>query len=100
MKPTEIKFGMVVQLNPDTVKNPMFAGCMMTITEPRTWGAQGYVQALGENNEPGGRAYYRATWEEMELVGMANWIADSQLHPGSAEFAILTVDFTRGRKAE
>jgi len=66
---------MVVQLAP-TVKNPMFAFCMMTVTEPKPWGAQGYVQALGEDGKPGGQAYYRANWEEMELVGFAEWVSE------------------------
>jgi hypothetical protein len=74
MTERELNVGDVVQLNPETVKNKMFAGCMMTVTEPKKWGAQGYVQALGENGEPGGQAYYRANWEEMELVGVAQWM--------------------------
>jgi hypothetical protein len=65
--------GDVVQLSPDA-RNPMFAACMMTVTEPRSWGAQGYVQALGENGKGGRQAYYRATWDEMELVGKAVWV--------------------------
>lgn len=69
----QLSHGMVVQLSPDA-RNPMFAYCMMTITEPKSWGAQGYVQALGENGKPGGQAYYRAKWEEMELVGQAVWV--------------------------
>ena len=48
----EYKEGDVVQLNPETVKNKMFAGCLMVVTEPKSWGAQGYVQALGENGNP------------------------------------------------
>ena len=74
MTEKELNVGDVVQLNPETVKNKMFAGCMMTVTEPKKWGAQGYVQALGENGEPGGQAYYRANWDEMELVGVAQWM--------------------------
>lgn len=62
----EIEDGTVVQLNPFTTRNKMFAGCLMVVTEPKSWGAQGYVQALGRDGEPGGQAYYRATWEEME----------------------------------
>lgn len=68
----ELREGMVVQLSPD-VGNPMFACCMMTITEPKSFGAQGYVQSLGEHQKPGGQAYYRAKWEEMEYVGQAQW---------------------------
>ncbi len=75
MQQQNLKEGQIVQLNPETVGNPMFAACMMVVTEPKSWGAQGYVQALGENGKPGGRAYYRAKWEEMEPVGHAEWIA-------------------------
>jgi hypothetical protein len=71
----KLKRGAVVQLNPETVTNKMFAGCLMVVTEPKVFGALGYVQALGENEEPGGQAYYRARFEEMELVGEAAWIA-------------------------
>lgn len=66
----------LVQLNPETVRNKMFSACIMVVTEPKSFGAQGYVQALGENGEPGGQAYYRAKWEEMEDVGMAEWVSE------------------------
>jgi len=71
---THLEAGMLVQLSPETVGNPMFAGCIMVVTEPKVWGAQGYVQALGEDGKPGGQACYRARWEEMELVGNAEWV--------------------------
>jgi len=64
------KVGDVVQLNEKT-GNPMFRFCFMTITEPKSWGAQGYVQVLGSNGEPGGQAYYREKFEAMEYVGKA-----------------------------
>jgi hypothetical protein len=69
----QLKEGDVVQLSPD-VGNPMFACCMMTVTEPKPWGAQGYVQMTGENGQLGGQAYYRATWDDMEYVGRAEWV--------------------------
>lgn len=69
-----IRPGVLVQLNPETVTNTMFAGCIMVVTEPKAFGAQGYVQALGEDGKPGGQAYYRATWDEMEIVGAAEWM--------------------------
>lgn len=75
MNTKELYAGDIVQLNPETCRNPMFAACMMTVTEPKDWGAQGYVQSLGANGEPGGQAYYRANWDEMELVGKAEWTA-------------------------
>lgn len=71
----ELEIGDIVQLNPDTVGNKMFAGCFMVVTEPKSWGAQGYVQALGENGNMGGQAYYRANFDEMVKVGRAEWIA-------------------------
>lgn len=74
MQQQELKEGQLVQLNPETVRNPMFAACIMVVTEPKSFGAQGYVQSLGADGEQGGQAYYRANWEEMEPVGMAEWV--------------------------
>ena len=74
MKQQNLVPGQLMQLNPKTVKNKMFAACIMVVTEPKSFGAQGYVQGLGENGEPGGQAYYRATWEEMDLVGSVKWV--------------------------
>jgi hypothetical protein len=71
-----LKKGAIVQLNPEICNNPRFAGCFMTVTEILSFGAQGYVQALGRNKEPGGQAYYRASWAEMELCGYAEWIIE------------------------
>lgn len=73
-----IEVGDIVQLNPQTTRNKMFAGCMMVVTEKKNFGAQGYVQGLGENGEPAGQAYYRARWEEMERTGgRAPWMIGS-----------------------
>ena len=71
----KLNVGDLVQLNPITTRNPMFAGCIMVVTEPKSWGAQGYVQGLGDNGKPGCQAYYRAQHDEMERVGLAYWIA-------------------------
>jgi hypothetical protein len=66
--------GEVVQLNPETVKNKAFAACFMVVSEPKEFGAQGYVQALGGREEIGGQAYYRASYDEMEpLNAHAIW---------------------------
>ena len=64
--------GMVVQISPD-VANAMFAYCMLTITEVKDFGVQGYVQSLGAKGMPGGCAYYRLRWNEFEFVGQAVW---------------------------
>lgn len=66
MKQRELTIGEIVMLNPQTTKNKMLAGCLMVISEPKAFGAQGYIQATGEKGEIGGQAYYRAGWEEME----------------------------------
>lgn len=70
-----VKPGVVVQLSPE-VGNPMFAACMMIVTEVKGFGAQGYVQSLGEKGKPGGQAHYRANWDEMEFVGAAQWVVE------------------------
>ena len=70
--------GHVVQLDPINTRNKMFCGSMLTVTECKPWGVQGYVQALGEDGKPGGQAYYRAKWDEFELVGVAFWYAGSE----------------------
>lgn len=66
----------IVQLSPEMCRNRAFAGCLMVVTEPKEWGAQGYVQALGvSRTEPGGQAYYRARWDEMSgPLGRAAWV--------------------------
>jgi len=74
MTPRDLEPGDVVQLGPD-VENKMFAYCMMTVTEAKPFGAQGYVQMTGENGKPGGQAYYRAMWHQMEYVGHSAWMA-------------------------
>lgn len=72
----EITEGCVVQLSPTVTKNPMFAGCMLTVTEVKSWGVQGYVQALGSDGNGGGQAYYRAEHGTFEYVGIAPWVAE------------------------
>ncbi len=74
MNREDYKPGMVVQLDPDTTANHMFAACFMIVTEVKSFGLQGYVQALGENGEAGGQAYYRAPWDTFHPIGMAEWV--------------------------
>lgn len=69
-----LKVGTLVQLSPEVCRNPMLRACFMTVTEPKSFGAQGYVQTTGENGKMGGQAYYRAQWDEMEIVGHAEWV--------------------------
>lgn len=78
MESRTVAVGDVVQLDPVTTRNRAFAACFMIVTEPKPWGAQGYVQALGTNRKStGGQAYYRAQWSEMsQPIGKAEWIAE------------------------
>jgi hypothetical protein len=67
--------GEIVQICPKPA-NLAFAYCLMVVDEVRVWGVQGYVQALGDREERGGQAYYRATWDEIEPTGgRALWVA-------------------------
>lgn len=59
----------IVQLVPGKVRNPMFSACCMVVSEVRSWGVMGYVQALGKDGNAGGQAYYRATWDEVVPTG-------------------------------
>ncbi len=70
MTPRELAHGDVVQLDPAL---GMFGGCFMLVTEPKSWGAQGFVQVPGDLNKGGGAAYFRARWEHMEYIGKAIW---------------------------
>lgn len=78
-EPFPIAEGDIVQLTPD-VGNQAFICCLMVVTEPKPWGAQGYVQALGEARDaPGGQAYFRAKWAEMAPTGgRAPWVVGSK----------------------
>ncbi len=66
MERQELKYGQVVQLDPETCGQ--FGGCFMLITEPKSFGAQGFVQIPGD-----GQAYFRANFAQMELIGNAEW---------------------------
>jgi hypothetical protein len=70
-----IEINDVIQLNPETCRNQMFAGCFIVVIEIASWGVVGYVQALGQDGKPGGQAYYRAKWEELGTsIGTAEWV--------------------------
>ena len=76
MKQQTLEVGDIMQLSPEACRNLAFAGCMFVVTEPKGFGAQGYVQGLGTRLEQVGQAYYRANWDEMEPTGgKAVWVA-------------------------
>lgn len=63
-----LRVGDVVQIDPE--HDPRFGACFMAVTEPTTWGAQGFVQVPGS----AGQAYYRCPFEGMEYVGRAAFV--------------------------
>lgn len=85
MTPSPLRVGEIVQLSPD-IPNRMFAACFMVVTEPKPWGAQGYVQGLGEGGKPAGQAYLRPAWEHMERTGgEAQWMVGEAEKGGEHE---------------
>ena len=74
MKPRALKVGEIVQIDPehtDGRDTHWFGGCLMVVTEPKAWGAQGYIQNAGPE---AGQAYYRCEFEHIEPTGgIACW---------------------------
>ena len=75
-----LKAGDVVQINPAHDKDG-FGGCLLLVTEPKSWGVQGCVRIPRE-----GDAYYRVAFEYIELViGSAPWVpSDIDTSPDGA----------------
>ena len=67
MEAGNLNKGDIVQIDPQ--HDDVFCGCLMIVTEPKSWGAQGYVQVPQKGN-----AYYRCKFENMEYCGRATWI--------------------------
>lgn len=65
--------GDIVQIDPEA--DEVFGGCLMIVTEPKPWGAQGYITIPGEE---GGLAFYRCEHAHMERVGHCVWIRDNE----------------------
>lgn len=64
-----IEVGDIVQVSPD---KEVFGACLVTVTEVKTWGIQGYVQNAGQE----GQAYIRLKFEDFEATGgKAVWVA-------------------------
>jgi len=63
--------GDIYQINPE--HDEIFGACLMIVTEPKPWGAQGYFNVPGE-----GLAFYRCNFEDMESVGKASWIRNEE----------------------
>lgn len=74
-----LRRGEIVQFGPNP-RNPLFAGCLMVVTEPGAWGAQGFVPIPGGNEECGCGAYYNATfWEIYRTGGISPWVLKDEV---------------------
>ena len=68
----EIKVSDIVQVSPD---KEMFGGCMVVVTEVKSWGIQGYVQSVSIK----GQHYIRLANDDFESTGgKVVWIVGEQ----------------------
>lgn len=79
MDKKELEIGDIVQLNP----SHKLAGCFVIVTEPKSWGCQGYLAFTNFERIPNlctvdGRAFIRPKFEDFEYCGKAFWIRDNQ----------------------
>lgn len=77
MEAEQLEIGDIVQIQPES--DPIFGAALMIVTEPKSWGAQGYVHVLGNSDAVTtfkGLAYYRCKFENMKKVGKAEWIRE------------------------
>lgn len=66
-----IEINDIVQVNP--MLNEVFGGCMVVVTEVKSWGIQGYVQSAGVE----GQQYIRLEWDNFEKTGgKAIWVVE------------------------
>jgi hypothetical protein len=68
----ELKAGDIVQVIPD---KEIFGGCMVVVTELKSWGIQGYVQSAAIK----GQHYIRLANDDFEFTGgKAIWVVGEQ----------------------
>jgi hypothetical protein len=67
-----LHIGDVVQIDP--AHDERFGGCLMMVTEPKSWGAQGFISTPAHS----GRYYYRCKFEHMEYVGATSWVPQDE----------------------
>ena len=77
MKKRELQCGDVVQIDPEY--DERFGGCFMLVTEPKSWGAQGFCVSPAET----GFYYYRCKFENMEYVGKSPWVTREDSEEGT-----------------
>jgi len=75
MKPCDLDPGDVVQIDPVKVDDPAVRGCLMIVRKAEAWGVIGAipVPTFEEGDEHVRLLIYRATWDQIEVVGRAAW---------------------------
>lgn len=78
MERPELKVGDIVMIKP-TFKTACFRGCLLVVTEPKSFGCQGFIQGVGPTfEEDGGQYYLRPNWDDFEVTGgVAPWVVGS-----------------------
>ena len=73
---TKLPHRAVVQMSTCDENNP-FQACFMTVSETKSWGVIGYLKyPLGDSKF--NIAYFRAKWENISFIGMADYLLDEQ----------------------
>jgi len=68
-----VSVGDIVQVDPSDPSKEMFGGCMVVVTEVKSWGIQGYVQSAGVT----GQQYIRLEFNDFAPTGgKAVWIVE------------------------
>lgn len=78
MENKKLERGDVVQINPD---HENFPGFLLVVTEPKSFGAQGYLLSEYEFHATRlqGVAYLRVKFEEIEFVGKIFWMNENKI---------------------
>lgn len=64
--------GSICQFNP-SVQRRGLRGCFMVVTEPKNWGAVGYVMLPNADANPAQRVEVSAQFAEIDVVGKAKF---------------------------
>jgi hypothetical protein len=76
-----VSIGSVVQIAPtENHKSNGFDACLLIVTERKSWGVQGFVPIPKRGGQV--QAFYRVPFDDIELIGHAQWTEDS--NTGSA----------------
>lgn len=73
MQARELQPGEIVQIDPNYPADPAFAGCLLVVTDSKSWGVVGYIAAV----EPGAIIFYRVGYAHIAPTGgRVHWPLD------------------------